>query len=190
MSCWCGRQVFRACCLALRVHVELILKINKTVIVASSWCSIFTDLWRKLLISNNVSHQSSDGWRVRVFTSKSYFKQHSVLHFRCTNGGNMLKFCEGWDLILFPEGAWLCVSLWLFLDPAPVSSKLPSAEVKLNHLLQPYKKRLHIKKYKKPFVAHGVYANGGNCRTNFPQYCNVLYLGVSRFLFSYMIYIY
>jgi hypothetical protein len=87
MSCWCGRQVFRACCLALRVryewgcftgfckwylpttstghyticckknisvlrswrwskacpkHVELILKINKTVIVASSWCSIFT----------------------------------------------------------------------------------------------------------------------------------------------------
>jgi hypothetical protein len=28
--------------LALRLHVELILEINKTVIVASSWSSIFT----------------------------------------------------------------------------------------------------------------------------------------------------
>jgi hypothetical protein len=94
MSCWCGRQGFWACYLALCVryegscftgftasfmpssnaqkpclphqqdiiqyvvkisvlrswrwanvcpkHVELILEINKTVIVASSWCSIFT----------------------------------------------------------------------------------------------------------------------------------------------------
>jgi hypothetical protein len=77
MSCWCGRQGFRACCWALCVrcecgcttptgyytifcmkkisvlrswrwalvcpkHVELILEINKTVIVASSWFSIFT----------------------------------------------------------------------------------------------------------------------------------------------------
>jgi hypothetical protein len=110
MSCWCGDRVSERCCLALfgmkvqqdiipfvvkisvlrswrwakvcPKHVELILEINKTVIVTSSWCSILLYLhWRC-----TVAHKSSSQFCYLLKAPRAIWElSRTTGIYRCSN---------------------------------------------------------------------------------------------------------
>jgi hypothetical protein len=80
MSCWCGRQFFWVCCLALRVHMK------EAVIVASSWCSKFI-LPCEYIYSMRTERQTDMARLIvdfrKFFTFASKMKKLYILSYTC-----------------------------------------------------------------------------------------------------------
>jgi hypothetical protein len=74
-------------------HVELVLKINKTVIVASSWCSIFTYLnwWCTVKHKSSLHKLKYNAIKQTTKRTSYYVRIHTCFDTKVPSSGNLLK---------------------------------------------------------------------------------------------------